>query len=209
MPSHSKPALSKGEETRAAILDLAVQQSATLGFDALTIGSLATQTGMSKSGLFAHFGSKEELQLATLDEVVRRFTETAYIPSLAAPIGEQRLSLLFENWLLWTQRSGLRACPMMTAMGEFDDQPGPMRDAVIAQMRRLDREIAANVQTAIESGEFSGAIPPEQFVFELFGIIAASYRSRGLYHDPDLGIRAMSAFRRLIDDARSQPRMAT
>lgn len=209
MPSHKKPALSKGDETRAAILDVAVQQSATLGFDALTIGSLAALTGMSKSGLFAHFGSKEELQLATLQEVVRRFSETAYIPSLAAPAGGQRLSVLFDNWLLWTQRCGLKACPMMSALGEFDDQPGPMRDAVAAQMRRLDREIAGNVQAAIESGEFSGTIPPEQFVFELFGIIAACYRSRGLYHDADAGIRAKIAFRRLIDGAQSRPQAST
>lgn len=203
MPSHHKRIARKGEETRAAILDIAVRQSATQGFDALTIGSLAALTGMSKSGLFAHFGSKEELQLATLDEVVRRFTETAYLPSLTAPAGTQRLNLLFVNWLLWTERCGLKACPMMSAMNEFDDQPGPMRDAVAHQMRRLDREVAGNVQAAIESGEFSGAVTPKQFAFELFGIVAACYRNHSLYQDAETGNRAKAAFQRLIDCARS------
>ncbi|WP_434515812.1 TetR/AcrR family transcriptional regulator [Dechloromonas sp. ARDL1] len=203
MATTNKRLARKGEETRAAILDIAVRQSATQGFDALTIGRLAALTGLSKSGLFAHFGSKEELQLATLDEVVRRFTETAYLPSLAAPAGAQRLSLLFVNWLLWTERCGLKACPMMSAMSEFDDQPGPMHDAVAQQMRKLDREVARNVQVAIESGDFSGAIQPDQFAFELFGIIAACYRNHSLYRDAETGNRAKAAFQRLIDCARS------
>lgn len=196
--SKSSTTASKGELTRACILDAAVQQAALAGFEALTIGGLASQTGLSKSGLFAHFGSKEELQLAALDEVVRRFIETAYQPALAAPAGRARLLALFAHWLQWTKRSGLPACPMMSALGEYDSQPGPMRNALEREMRRLDAAIADNVATAIALGEFSGAVTPQQFAFETFGIIASCYRSRILYQDPESGTQAQLAFTRLL-----------
>ena len=107
--------LSKGEDTRALILEAAVQHAGVNGFDALTIGGLAEQTGLSKSGLFAHFGSKEELQIATLDEAVRRYNEVVFMPALKAPRGLQRLSAIFDNWLQWLERGGLKACPMIAA----------------------------------------------------------------------------------------------
>ena len=189
--------LSKGEETRAAILEAAVQHAGVHGFDALTIGVLAEQTGLSKSGLFAHFGSKEELQIATLNEAVRRYNEVAFIPALKAPRGLQRLSLFFDNWLLWIERSGLKACPMIAANTEFDDRPGPMRDAVLKLMQRLNHEIMRGVQMAIDTGEFAPDADPEQFAFELFGIISSCYRSRNLFRDADANLRARKAFDRL------------
>ena len=191
----SKP--SKGEETRALILEAAVQHAGVHGFDALTIGGLAEQTGLSKSGLFAHFGSKEELQIATLDEAVRRYNEVAFIPALKAPRGLRRLSMVFDNWLQWLERSGLKACPMIAANTEFDDRPGPMRDAVVQHMQRLNQEIMRGVQNAIDTGEFAGNADPEQFAFELFGIVASCYRSRYLFSDPAAGARARKAFDRL------------
>ena len=189
--------LSKGEETRAMILEAAVQHAGVHGFDALTIGVLAEQTGLSKSGLFAHFGSKEELQIATLNEAVRRYNEVAFIPALKAPRGLQRLSLFFDNWLLWIERSGLKACPMIAANTEFDDRPGPMRDAVLKLMQRLNHEIMRGVQMAIDTGEFAPDADPEQFAFELFGIISSCYRSRNLFRDADANLRARKAFDRL------------
>lgn len=189
---------SKGEETRAAILDAAVRHAGVAGFDALTIGTLATQTGLSKSGLFAHFGSKEELQIATLDEAVRRYTEVAFMPSLKAPRGLKRLTAMFENWLHWTESCGLKACPMMSASTEFDDKPGAMRDAIAQHMQRLNQEIMRSVQVAIETGELKTDTDPEQFAFELFGIIASCYRSRNLFKDGNANLRAQQAFKRLL-----------
>jgi AcrR family transcriptional regulator len=201
--------LSKGEETRALILEAAVQHAGVHGFDALTIGVLADQTGLSKSGLFAHFGSKEELQIATLNEAVRRYNEVAFIPALKAPRGLQRLSLFFDNWLLWIERSGLKACPMIAANTEFDDRPGPMRDAVVKLMQRLNFEIMRGVQMAIDTGEFSPDADPEQFAFELFGIISSCYRSRNLFHDADANLRARKAFDRLTASNLASPAAAT
>lgn len=196
--------LSKGEETRAVILEAAVQHAGVHGFDALTIGLLAEQTGLSKSGLFAHFGSKEELQIATLDEAVRRYNEVAFIPALKAPRGLRRLIVVFDNWLQWIERSGLKACPMLAANTEFDDRPGPLRDAVVQHMQRLNHEIMRGVQMAIDTGEFSVDTDPEQFAFELFGIISSCYRSRNLFDDPKAKLRARKAFDRLTSSCKIQ-----
>ena len=196
--------LSKGEETRAVILEAAVQHAGVHGFDALTIGILAEQTGLSKSGLFAHFGSKEELQIATLDEAVRRYNEVAFIPALKAPRGLRRLSVVFDNWLQWIERSGLKACPMIAANTEFDDRPGPMRDAVVEHMQRMHDQIMRSVQMAIDTGEFAADTDPEQFAFELFGIISSCYRSRNLFEDAKANERARKAFARLTSSSLAQ-----
>src|SRR5258705_7137730 len=132
----------KGEETRAQILAAAVGQASTSGFESLTIGTLAEKTGMSKSGLFAHFGSKLDLQIAALDECGRQFTEAVFMPALKAPRGVKRLKALFENWITWPQRARLPGgCPIDAASREYDHQPGPMRDAVIERQQLLDREV--------------------------------------------------------------------
>ncbi len=200
----------KGEETRAAILDAAVRMAATDGFAALTIGVLAEKTGLSKSGLFAHFGSKEDLQIATLDEATRRYNEVAFVPTLRAPRGLKRLEALAENWLLWIERSELKACPMMAALAEFDDQPGAVRDALVQHMQRMNDEIIRAVQMTIDAGEFMPQTDAAQFAFEMFGIVATCYRSRSLFLDPQANDRARVAFRRLVASCRaSAPRTGT
>ncbi|MEP7262540.1 MAG: TetR/AcrR family transcriptional regulator, partial [Usitatibacter sp.] len=95
----------KGEDTRAQILSAAVVQASASGFESLTIGSLAEKTGMSKSGLFAHFGSKQELQIAAVDEAGRQFAEAVFLPALKVPRGLKRVRALFENWITWPERA--------------------------------------------------------------------------------------------------------
>lgn len=197
--------VSKGEETRAAILKAALRQASVHGFEGLTIGGLAEQTGMSKSGLFAHFGSKEELQIATLDEALRRFNETATLPALSAPRGLKRMEAMCEGWLTWTSKNDLAGCPLMTAMAEFDDKPGPVRDAVLEHMKRLHDGLVRAVQMAMESGEFRIDTDPEQLAFEIFGIVSSCYRSRNLFRDPNANQRARTAFQRLVSSVRAEP----
>ena len=189
----------KGEATRASILDTAVRLASLEGFGALTIGALAEKAGMSKSGLFAHFGSKDELQVATLDEAVRRYNEVAFLPALKAPRGLRRLRALSNNWLNWVETSALQSCPMMSAMHEFDDRPGVMREAITEHMQRLNDEIMRCVQMTIESGEFKVDTDCEQFAFEMFGIVATSYRSRNLFQDKRALVLANKALDRLIN----------
>ena len=190
--------LSKGEETRAVILKAALQHASVAGFEGLTIGTLAAETGLSKSGLFAHFGSKEELQIATLDEAVRRFNEAALMPALAAPRGLKRLTALTESWLTWTQRCELKGCPMMTAAQEFDDKVGLVRDAVVEHMQRMNDGLVKSIQAAITNGEFAADTDAEQIAFEMFGIISSTYRSRNLFQDKNANMRAKRAFERLM-----------
>ena len=137
------------------------------------------------------------MQIATLDEAVRRYNEVAFIPALKAPRGLRRLRVVFDSWLQWIERSALKACPMLAANTEFDDRSGPMRDAVIPHMQRMNHEIMRSVQVAIDTAEFAIDTDPGRFAFELFGIISSCYRSRNLFEDPEANERARKAFDRL------------
>lgn len=191
--------LSKGEETRAQILDVALNVASESGFEALTIGSLAERTGLSKSGLFAHFGSKEDLQIAVLDEGARRVTERVFKAALNEPRGVIRLRALFGNWLVWAETCQLKGgCPIMAAAFEFDDRPGPVRDAVVKHHSRMQSGMARTVELCIETGEFRPDTDPQQFAFEIFGIANAYYFSHRLMRDADAAERAFKAFDRLV-----------
>ena len=189
----------KGEETRAQILAAAVEQASARGFESLTIGSLAERTGLSKSGLFAHFGSKLDLQVAALDEAARQFTEQVFLPALKAPRGLKRLRALFENWITWPQRAKLPGgCPIDAATREYDHHPGPMRDAVIERQRLLDRELAKTVQLAIDTGELAADTDPSELAFSLLGIVLVFYRSALSLGTAEATRRARTAFDRLL-----------
>ncbi len=143
----------KGEQTRTAILDEALRIASRLGLEGLTIGSLADATGMSKSGLFAHFGSREDLQLAVLEHAAQRYGELVFVPVLRIERGLPRLRALFERWLEWTIESGLPGgCIMISTAIEYDDRPGPIRDAAIANQHRGNAITQKAVRLAIEEG---------------------------------------------------------
>ncbi|QJR15787.1 TetR/AcrR family transcriptional regulator [Usitatibacter palustris] len=194
----------KGEETRALILDAAVHMASESGFESLTIGSLAERTGLSKSGLFAHFGSKHDLQIAALDEAARRFTEEVFLPALKAPRGIKRLRALFEGWVEWTKRASLPGgCPIDSATQEYDHRPGPMRDAVIDRQKLLERELSKTVQLAIDTGELAPGTDPHLVAFELMGTILAFFRCTTVMGHDVAHTRAVAAFDRIIDSARA------
>jgi AcrR family transcriptional regulator len=189
----------KGETTRSQILSAAVQQASESGFESLTIGTLAERTGLSKSGLFAHFGSKQELQLAALDEAARIFTESVFLPALKAPRGVKRLRALFENWISWPVRAQLPGgCPIDAASREYDHIPGALRDAVVSRQRQLDRELARMAQLAIDTGELAADTDPRQVSFEILGLILVCYRSAMLLGEEEALRRATAAFERLM-----------
>ena len=189
----------KGEQTRAAILDEALRIASKLGLEGLTIGSLANATGMSKSGLFAHFGSREDLQLAVLEHAAQRYGEQVFVPVLKIERGLPRLRALFERWLDWTIESGLPGgCIMISAAAEYDDRPGPIRDAVIANQHRGNAISQKAVRLAIEEGHLSPGTDPEQISFEMLGIVLASHNHRRLLGDREARKRALTAFDELI-----------
>ncbi len=196
----SLKANTKGEETRSQILAAAVEQASSSGFESLTIGTLAERTGLSKSGLFAHFGSKQELQIAALDEAARQFTEAVFLPAMKAPRGVKRLRALFENWVGWPQRAQLPGgCPIDAATREYHHQPGPMRDAVMDRQRLLDREMRKAVQLAVDAGELGPDTDTAQVAFDFLGIILVFYRAELLIGYEESRRRARVAFDRLLE----------
>jgi AcrR family transcriptional regulator len=189
----------KGEQTRAAILDEALRVASKLGLEGLTIGGLADAMGMSKSGLFAHFGSREDLQLAVLEHAAQRYGETVLMPALKIERGLPRLRAMFGHWLDWTLASGLPGgCIMIAAAAEYDDRPGPIRDAVIANQHRGNAVTRKAVRLAIEEGHLKPDTDPEQISFELLGIVLASHNHRRLLGDKEARKRALTAFDELI-----------
>lgn len=191
--------MTKGEDTRSAILDAALAQASRSGFESLTIGSLAERVGLSKSGLFAHFGSREELQVAAIEAAAARFSEAVFLPALKARRGLPRLRALFDNWLQWTSRSGLpHGCPMQAAAVEFDDRPGAVRNAVVEHFARLERELGRAVALAVGERHLRADIDTGQFVFDMMGVIFSYYHSLRLMGGEGADARARAAFQRLV-----------
>ncbi len=196
----SSPRATKGEETRSQILAAAVEMASETGFEALTIGSLAERTGLSKSGLFAHFGSKLDLQVATLDEAARCFTEAVFLPAMKAQRGLKRLNALFDNWITWPAKARLPGgCPIDAAGREYDHHPGVMREAVIERQKLLDRELTKAVQMAVDAGELAPDADARQIAFEFVGIVMISFRTEMLFGAEEAHRRARTSFDRLIE----------
>ena len=189
---------SKGEQTRAAILDQAVDLASRVGLEGLTIGSLAEASGMSKSGLFAHFGSREGLQIATLEHVKSRFAEQVLGPVLRIDRGLPRLRALFESWLDWKASPGPGGCVLQSAAHEYDDRPGPIRDAVVDGQRRGLAMIERAVRVAVEEGHLRAATDPAQIAFEMFGQLLVAHNHRRLLGDREARKRALVAFDELV-----------
>ncbi|GAB3265580.1 TetR/AcrR family transcriptional regulator [Chitinimonas naiadis] len=190
--------VSKGEATREAILDAGIVLARELGLAALTIGELADKVGMSKSGLFAHFGAKEELQLAVLRAAQQRFDEEVSRQAFQAPRGLSRLRSLFTSWLEWTIAQPRGGCLILAAASEFDDRPGAIRDHLATQQRGWLQGLGRTVAYAVEAGELPTDTDEAQFAFELFGLILSTHHHVRLLSDPRFSDAARAGLERLI-----------
>jgi AcrR family transcriptional regulator len=188
----------KGEQTRTLILNEATSLASQVGLEGLSIGSLASRLGLSKSGLFAHFGSKEDLQVLTLKQAQKLFQEKVFAPALPQPRGLPRLRALIGNWLAWLEHDLPGGCLLLAATVEYDDRPGVVRDLLVAGQRELRGAIAKAVRLAIDAGHLDPRTDPWQFAFELFGIVLATHHDLRLLGDPRSSARAGEAFERLI-----------
>lgn len=192
--------MSKGEATRERIVDRALQLASRDGLGGLTIGGLAEDLGLSKSGLFAHFGSKEELQLEVLREAAERFRTRVLVEAFRAPRGRPRVEKLFELWLRWHQDTAMPGgCVFMAASVELDDQPGPMRDYLLTVQQKLTATLAQAVRLAIGEGHFRADVDPYNLAFEQFGILSAYSYAKRLHGDSQAEARARASFQRLMD----------
>ena len=190
--------MGKGEETRQAIVDQALELVSTVGLDKLTIGALAGATGMSKSGLFAHFNSKEQLQLQVLAEARQRFIEIVIAPALQKPRGEARLRAIFESSMKQWEDDLPGGCIFHAVSAELDDQPGPARDYLVETQRDYADTLRRAAEIAIEEGQFRKDLDLDQFVFELGSITAAYHHFGRLLGDPEADQRARNMFEALL-----------
>jgi AcrR family transcriptional regulator len=193
--------MTKGQDTKERILGEALDLVSTVGIEGLSIGELAKATEMSKSGLFAHFNSKEDLQLEVLRTGTTHFIETVVSPALREPRGEPRVRALFERWLVWeTLRAG--GCPFMAATFEFDDRPGRLRDVLETTQRQWIDTLTTAILIAMDEGHFHSDIDADQLAYEIYGVFMAFHLYHRLLRDPDARRRATDALDYLLRSAK-------
>lgn len=190
----------KGQATRQAIVARAVDLASTVGLDGVTIGMLADDLKVSKSGLFAHFGSKLNLQLAIIEAAKTEFTFTVMVPAIRKPRGEARVRAFFEKWVEWGERPG--GCFFVSTASEMDDQPGPVRDALRQAQRDWLNELALAARIAVESKDFRADLDAQQFAFEFYSLMLGLHHFSRFLGDPKALKRTRHAFENLIEDAR-------
>ena len=196
--------MAKGEETRDRIIRHALQLSSAEGLEGLSIGVLASDLGLSKSGLFAHFGSKEELQVAVLKLVAERFEREVLQPAFRAPRGEPRIRRIFDRWMDWMTDAAQGGCPFVDASFELDDKVDSRpRGYLVTAQRQLLAALARAAQIAKEEGHFRPDLDTDQFAFELDGVMLSFSHWKRLLRDSRAESRARGAFERLIADARA------
>jgi AcrR family transcriptional regulator len=195
----------KGEQTRRAIISHALGIVSDVGYEGLSIGVLAQDAKLSKSGLFAHFKSKEALQLGVVQEVVSRFTQRVVQPALASPRGEPRLRVLFDKKLEWIR--GARGCLLQKAALEYHNRVGhPVRERIVHALHDWRDLVTRCAQTAIDEGHFQADLDPQQFGYEFDGITMMYQQTQGLLRERGAGERAQTAFDSLLERSRRSPR---
>jgi AcrR family transcriptional regulator len=192
--------VSKGDDTRQAILTRAFELATTIGLRGLSIGRLAEELDMSKTGVFAHFGSKEMLEIAVVEEASRQFVQAVMVPALREPRGEPRVRSLCERWIDWGQRPG--GCFFVGASAELDDRPGPPRDALVRAIKDWIDELAKAVRIAVREGHFRTDLDCDQVAFELYGAMLGGHTFMQFLRDPDSLTRIRTAIDRLILSSR-------
>ncbi len=192
----SEPALKahKGRKTRQAIVQAALRLAAQLGLDGLTIGNVAQAIGMSKSGVFAHFGSREDLQIAVVEAYHALFQTMVFVPALQAPRGLPRLRCLFQYWMQHTAVELDAGCLLMSSALEFDDKPGVVRAAVVHSLQTWLDGLATAVHMAVDAGHLRASTEAAQVVFELHGLMLALQIEVRLLQRLDAAARAVAGF---------------
>jgi AcrR family transcriptional regulator len=196
--------MSKGKRTKKDIIEKAFLLAGNYGLEALSIGALATETGLSKSGLFAHFKSKEALQIEVIEEVRNRFADTVIRPALAAERGEPRARAFFEHYLNWIDNNRANGgCIFMALSHEYDDRPGPVRDMLVASQLDFQEILTRMARTAKDQGHFSVDLDPEQFAFEVTAIEMAYQHQSKFLKLANARQYAEAAFNALLERSRA------
>ncbi len=193
----------KGEMTRAAILDVALELASRDGLEGLTIGLLADRMNMSKSGVFAHFGSREDLQLEVVKLYHHRFEQEVFYPAMKEPRGLPRLEAMFNRWLKRVSVEIASGCIYISGAVEYDDRPGPIRDELVAMVRIWQGALVRCAQQAVDCGDLKRETDPQQLVYEMYGLVLAVHHDARFLRLPGAVERAHRGFARLVADYRN------
>ena len=188
----------KGELTRAAILDVALDLASRDGLEGLTIGLLADKMNMSKSGVFAHFGSREDLQLEVLKLYHHRFEQEVFFPSVKEARGIARLRAMYARWVKRVSVEVASGCIYISGAVEYDDRPGPIREELMAMVGAWQAALLRCVQQCIEVGDLKAGSDARQMVYEMYGLILALHHDARFLRIPGSLERAGTGFERLI-----------
>lgn len=197
----AKPAvrsLQKGQQTRAVILDAALNLASHMGLEGLSIGALADVTKMSKSGVFAHFGSREELQIAVVTEYHAKFEEEVFFTAIREARGLPRLRALYERWVRRVSVELDSGCIYISGAVEFDDRPGPVRDALVSMVKAWHAALHKAITLAQEAGHLRADADVEQILFELHGLILSLHHDARFMRSPGALERAGKGFERTV-----------
>lgn len=190
--------LRKGEQTRAAILGAALELASREGLEGLTIGVLAERMDMSKSGVFAHFGSREDLQIDVLRLYNHQFEQEVFYPSIREPRGLPRLQSLFRRWVDKVSLEIASGCIYISGAAEYDDRPGPIRDHLVDMVDSWQRALHRAAQQAIDEQHLKFDTDPKQLVFEMYGLVLALHHDARFIRSPGSVARAHMGFERLV-----------
>ena len=199
--------MSKGRATRDQILKHALSEASRFGLEGLSIGALAKDVGMSKSGLFAHFGSKEGLQISVLGRAADLYIDNVVLPAIEEPRGEPRVRALFANWLDWTDSVAVPGgCLFMSAAFEFEDRQGAVRDTLVVQIQLLQDALRRAAAIAVEEAHFRQDLDLDLFAFNWHALLLGYHIQGRLLHVPAARTMAVEAFDRLVRSARAAHR---
>jgi AcrR family transcriptional regulator len=190
--------LHKGRQTRAAILEAALGLASHMGLEGLSIGALADVTQMSKSGVFAHFGSREELQICVIREYHAKFEDEVFFPAMSEARGLPRLRALFDRWVRRVSVEVDSGCIYISGAVEFDDRPGPVRDALVTMVQAWHAALERALRIAVEEQHLRADTDPAQLLFEIHGLILALHHDARLLRTPGAVERARTGFERVI-----------
>lgn len=193
----------KGEQTRAAILDVALELASRNGLEGLTIGLLADRMSMSKSGVFAHFGSREDLQLEVVKLYHHRFEQEVFYPSIKETRGLPRLVAMYTRWVKRVSVEIASGCIYISGAVEYDDREGPIREELVSMVRAWQGALLRSVEQAMELKHLHTDFDAEQLVFEMHGLILALHHDARFLRNPGAVERARAGFERLIENYRN------
>ncbi|MCK9216195.1 MAG: TetR/AcrR family transcriptional regulator [Rhodoferax sp.] len=191
-------ALQKGQQTKQLIIDAALGLAEQIGLEGLSIGALAEVTRMSKSGVFAHFGSREELQISVIREYHQRFSNEVFFPALNAPRGLPRVRALFANWMQRVAIEIQSGCIFISGAVEFDDRPGPVRDALASSVQTWLAAMHRAVVQAKQEGHLVPDADEAQMAFEIHGLILALHYEARFLKNPGAIARAHTGFENIL-----------